>query len=463
MSGEGPRAAGSGGRHLRQDDLDGYFLGRVSGWELLARTTDHLARTCRGCRRKLGPEPLHYRRLLERAAERLRVHARELADERAQVPGLLAELGSRAALDRYLLVVSEARFHTPAFVDRQVAVGWDAVAQGALRVTREALELASAAVLTLPVERYGKMARFRLEGEVELLRARLLLVEGDGPGATRALDAAWDLEGEVCCPHLRAGVLVGRAFLHLARGERSEARSALESASATGSEAWRPSIAEGWARLEGRPVGEEPADLTPPVGGRERLRRWWRRQGTPGLRLRMALGVAHLARRLVADAPSGERTAALRELATVCQELVEGPVPSVGIELPAPAAAELARFTRKLLSGKVDADEITAFENALLSLQPPWGPPTMRHDPPEGRFPAVELTTLLEDTSEELRAILVAHGLSDREVEDVLQDATMALLQRWDGLDDRREWLLDRVRRLCRQTVAQKAENGEAN
>lgn len=450
-----PPDSGPGGPHLRREVLDEFFLGRVSAVELLGRTAEHLSAACPGCRHRLGRDPDRYRRHLEGAAAQVRIRAEELADERAELPALVARLGGWSDLDRYVAVALGPQFHTPAFVEHQVDVGWGAVAYGEPAAAREALELAAAAVQALRVDRYGRRTRLLHEGEVDLLRARILLGEGEIEAAEGALDAAGRIEAEVGCFDLHAGVLLGRGCVHLARGATESAEAALRSAAATGAGAWRGSIAEALARWSHRPPGR-PGTVAPPVASREGLWREWRRHGPGGLRFRLSLTVAELARRLTLDAPPAERSAALRELAAMCQELVLGAGPEARTELPGPVVAEVARFTRRLLSGRVDAEEIRAFESTVLRLHPPWGPPTMRHDPTGGRFPTEELTDLLAESSDELQSILIAHGLTDREVEEILQDATLALLERWHGLADRRDWLLERVRRLCRQTVALK-------
>ncbi|HUP42403.1 MAG TPA: hypothetical protein VM599_04270 [Thermoanaerobaculia bacterium] len=245
--------------HLSRELLDGFFMGRVSPLALVAETAEHLEATCPECRRRLPPGPA-LRRAFREARRRVRARAAEIETERAELPRRLAELAEREGSEVLLAVAGSARFHTAAFVEYQLGVGWPAVERGELAAAREAVELGYLAALRLAPDRYGSIAVARLETESLLLRARLALAQGAREEAELALEAAERLVPECVSDDLRAGLLLGRASLLAWRDEAPAARRILDEASRISAEGraerWRPSIETSLARLdrgEGRP------------------------------------------------------------------------------------------------------------------------------------------------------------------------------------------------------------------
>jgi RNA polymerase sigma factor (sigma-70 family) len=76
--------------------------------------------------------------------------------------------------------------------------------------------------------------------------------------------------------------------------------------------------------------------------------------------------------------------------------------------------------------------------------------------------PGAERETLavLERTGPYLRRILSWHGIPADDAEDLKQEAFLALVRCWDGIDNPDGWLIGAVSRLCRKYHVKRKQRG---
>ena len=70
---------------------------------------------------------------------------------------------------------------------------------------------------------------------------------------------------------------------------------------------------------------------------------------------------------------------------------------------------------------------------------------------PEPRPTAAELEALIERTRRSVTAVLCRYNIPPADAEDVLHEAYLALVMRWDRIDVKEAWLARVVRNLCAQ------------
>ena len=73
----------------------------------------------------------------------------------------------------------------------------------------------------------------------------------------------------------------------------------------------------------------------------------------------------------------------------------------------------------------------------------------MSRGEPGESFPSGELSELVDNLDAEIKAILVAYCVGEKEAEEIVYETMMALGLRWDRVQDRKRWFLEALEHAC--------------